>query len=166
MKKYLTKEKINIQEYGVIAGSNKRRTTINDVKPLIESMFRMSFLEDKPICYIWSNDPRLDSYKTKAFEDVEFSYSNGNTNKDVDFWLSMGYFDELRKHYKQTNQLGCVEMKIKYKSKEQPYKVVLDGKRRLLAAYEKSGDAYFCELDPNVLLEDYLSVVNPSLLNN
>ena len=78
----------------------------------------------------------------------------------------MGYFDELRKHYEQTNQLGCVEMKIKYKSKEQPYKVVLDGKRRLLAAYEKSGDAYFCELDPNVLLEDYLSVVNPSLLNN
>lgn len=60
-----------------------------------------------------------------------------------------------------------VGMNIKYESTSLPYRVILDGKRRFLAAMAAGWvEACFIELDPEIELKDYLSAVNPSLLNN
>lgn len=149
----------NINEFGVIAGSNKRRATLHDVTPLIQSITKSGYLLDQAICFIWSDDPRLEGYKTKAFKEVSFEYANvsdaNNPTEAID-----KFFDCLNGE--------VTKMNISYMKKDEPYKVILNGKRRLLAA--AAADIYgyipLVELPQSIRLEDYLSVVNPSLLNS
>jgi len=152
----------NLNEFGVIAGSNKRRATLHDVQPIIKSIAKIGYLVDRPITFVWSTDPRLIGYKTKAIEDVQFTCSNGLTaGKSL-----YGGDNPLKDFSAYINSID--KMSVTYTDNNEPYRVILDGKRRFLAAIATAdmGETVpFVELPKSVDLEGYLETINPSLLN-
>lgn len=162
----------NLQRFGVIAGSNKRRVTLHDVKKLYYSMCDVGYLQDKPITYIWSNDPRLKGYKIKAFKSVVYEFSNmftKITSEFLDIPPLLGSEKELEtkeeSYYSIVEKSILTDIKCEYEESEEPYRVILDGKRRLIAAAAlKDADVPLVELAPDVSLTKYLYYINPVLL--
>ena len=113
----------NLNEFGVIAGSNKRRATLHDVQPIIKSIAKIGYLVDRPITFVWSTDPRLIGYKTKAIEDVQFTCSNGLTagkslyggdNPLKDFSAYINSIDKMSVTYRQCPKY-CVNEKTGFR---------------------------------------------------